>query len=141
MKKIATDPEPGRLEATVLIVDDDDDFRDALAATIQEEGHQVTHVRTGEEALALLDDAAENRGAMPDLLVLDLMMPRVSGTEVLQKLRKMPVWSRLRVLVVTGVNDPMLPVRLDLPVAFKTDVPAVLNAVRQQLARLRTPPQ
>jgi hypothetical protein len=48
----------------------------------------------------------------------------------------------LPVLVVTGVNDPMLPVRLDVPIAFKPDVEAVLAAVRQQLGGRRvTVPQ
>jgi hypothetical protein len=45
----------------------------------------------------------------------------------------------LPVLVVTAVNDQVLPVRLDIPIAFNPDVQVVLDAVRQQLARRRSP--
>jgi two-component system cell cycle response regulator len=127
--------------ATVLIVDDDNDFREALADTLKVEGYQVTDARTGKEALELLDDAVASRRALPDLLVLDLLMPTVSGVEVLQQLRETPALADLEVLIVTSANDQMLPVRLDLPVAFKTDVSAVLNAIRQQLARRRPVPR
>jgi len=136
---MATRSDTNRIDATVLVVDDDDDFRAALAETLEEEGCDVVDARTGEAALALLDDAAKGRTRAPDLLVLDLLMPRMSGIEVLQRLRKSRRWASLPVLVVTAVNDQMLPVRLDVPIAFKPDVQVVLDAVRQQLARRRPP--
>jgi CheY-like chemotaxis protein len=123
----------------VLVVDDDDDFRTALAETLEGKGYHVLGAATGEAALSLFDEAAKGRTEAPDLLVLDLLMPRVSGIEVLQRLRKSRRWASLPVLVVTAVNDQMLPVRLDLPIAFKTDIQAVLDAI-QQLARPRSPP-
>ena len=132
---MATVPHAGRLDArTVLLADDDEDFRAALAAALDEDGHDVVAVPNGAAALAALEDAAKGRGRPPDLLVLDLLMPGVSGIEVLQRLRKSARWARLPVLVVTGVNDPMLPVRLDVPIAFKPDAESVVAAVRQQLA-------
>jgi hypothetical protein len=67
----------------------------------------VVAVPNGAAALALLEDAAKGRAAR---------------------------WASLPVLVVTGVNDSMLPVRLDVPIAFKPDAEAVLAAIRQQLA-------
>jgi DNA-binding response OmpR family regulator len=136
---MATRSDTSRIEATVLVVDDDDDFRAALAETLEEEGCDVLDARTGEAALALLDDAAKGRARAPDLLVLDLLMPRMSGIEVLQRLRKSRRWASLPVLVVTAVNDQMLPVRLGVPIVFKPDVQVVLDAVRQQLARRRAP--
>jgi CheY-like chemotaxis protein len=51
----------------------------------------------------------------------------MSGIEVLQRLRKSRRWASLPVLVVTAVNDQMLPVRLDVPIAFKPDVQIVLK--------------
>jgi len=84
--------------------------------------------------LAVLDRATKLRGRSPDLLVLDLMMPKVSGIEVVQRLRKSSRWTRLPILVVTGVNDPMLRVRLDLPIAFKPDAEVVVDAVRRLLS-------
>ena len=114
---------------TVLLADDDDDFRHALGDLLVSEGIRVIDVPSGEEALAHLDRAARAPGRAPDLLVLDLMMPRVSGLEVLQRLRKSSRWARLPTLVVTGANDPMLRVRLDLPIAFKPDAEAIVEAV------------
>ena len=118
---------------TVLLADDDEDFRSVLAELLAEEGIRVIDVGSGEAVLAVLDQATKPRGRTPDLLVLDLMMPRVSGLEVLQKLRKSARWAELPVLVVTGANDPMLRVRLDLPIAFKPDPEVVMEAVRRLL--------
>lgn len=118
---------------TVLLADDDEDFRVALAEALDDHGYDVVAVPSGAAALAALEHAANGGTRPPDLLVLDLLMPGMSGNEVLQKLRKSPRWARLPVLVVTGVNDPMLPVRLDVPIAFKPDTEAVVAAVRQQL--------
>ena len=119
---------------TVLIADDDEDFRFALAELLAEEGHRVVDVQDGEAALAVLEAAAKGRGRVPDLFVLDLLMPKMSGIEVLQRLRKSARWAKLPVLVMTGVNDPMLRVRLDLPIVFKPEIDVVLEAARQQLS-------
>jgi CheY-like chemotaxis protein len=121
---------------TVLLADDDDDFRCLLAELLTAEGFRVIDVPSGEQALAFLDRATKASGRWPDLLVLDLMMPKVSGIEVLQRLRRSARWPRLPILVVTGVNDPMLRVRLDLPIAFKPDADVIVEAV-QRLLRAR----
>ncbi len=118
----------------MLVVDDDDDFRAVLADSLEEEGYGVLGAGSGEAALALLEDASKGRTRKPDLVVLDLVMPRMTGIEVLQRLRKSRRWARLPVLVVTALNDPMLPVRLDVPIAFKPDAQVVLQAIRRQLS-------
>jgi CheY-like chemotaxis protein len=135
---MAPTPDSSGLDATVLVVDDDDDFREALADALEDEGCNVLAAPSGEAALALLDEALKKRVTMPDLMVLDLVMPRMSGIEVLQKLRKSRHWRELPVLVVTAVNDQMLPVRLNVPIAFKPDYKAAIDAIRQQLARSRS---
>jgi CheY-like chemotaxis protein len=119
----------------VLLADDDEEFRVALAETLDEEGYHVVAVPNGAAILTFLADAAKARVRPPDLLVLDLLMPYMSGIEVLQRLRKSARWARLPVLVVTAVNDPMLSVRLDVPIAFKPDTDAVVAAIRQQLSQ------
>jgi CheY-like chemotaxis protein len=135
---MAPGPDADRVGArTVLLADDDEDFRVALAEALEEEGYNVIPVRSGSAVLAVLDAAATDQVHPPDLLVLDLLMPHLSGIEVLQRLRKSKEWASLPVLVVTGVNDPMLPVRLDAPIAFKPDAQTVLAAVRQQLGPRR----
>jgi CheY-like chemotaxis protein len=121
----------------VLVADDDEDFRAAIAEMLEEDGCDVVAVANGAAALAALEEAAKGRARLPDLLVLDLLMPGMSGIEMLQRLRKSARWARLPVLVVTGMNDPMLPVRLDVPIAFKPDAESIVAAVRQQLAGRR----
>jgi CheY-like chemotaxis protein len=67
----------------VLVVDDDHDIREALTDVLDSEGYAVVTAADGSEALATL-----RRGTRPDLMLLDLMMPRVSGVEVIDELKK-----------------------------------------------------
>lgn len=67
---------------TILLVEDDFDVREALAETLRDEGYAVDCVGDGEQALQYL-----RGGGRPGLILLDLMMPRMSGSEfrMLQK--------------------------------------------------------
>jgi DNA-binding response OmpR family regulator len=67
---------------TILIIDDDADIRELLQMALEEWGYQVLSAADGNagEALALSD--------RPDLIILDMMMPRISGFAVLQRLRQ-----------------------------------------------------
>src|SRR5215471_17590327 len=124
-------------DSTILLVDDDDSFRASFGDVLRLDGARVIEAAGGELVLTVLDRLSKRGEAPPDLVVLDLMMPRVSGIEVLQRLRRSR-WGSVPVLVVTAVNDPMLSARLDLPTAFKTDAPAVLlAAVRRRLGPRR----
>jgi CheY-like chemotaxis protein len=77
---------------TILLVEDDYDVREALAETLRDEGYAVECVGDGQEALDYL-----RGGGRPTLILLDLMMPRMSGSEfrMVQKvdpeLRHLPV--------------------------------------------------
>ncbi len=62
-----------RRGATILVVDDDPGIQAMLIAILEDEGYRVLIARDGAEALALLETSR------PDLIVLDLMMPRMSG--------------------------------------------------------------
>lgn len=84
---------------TVLVVDDQEAFRQFIALALSFEGFQVTAVGDGEAALAQV------RRAVPDLVVLDLSMPQVSGWQVLRVLRSDPLLSQVPVIVVTANAD------------------------------------
>ena len=77
----------------VLLVDDDATLRQTLAIALRTEGHEVLLAADGRSALqALTED-------LPDLVVLDLGLPDLSGVEVLRELR---TWSRLPVVVLSA---------------------------------------
>ncbi|HVW24529.1 MAG TPA: response regulator [Polyangiaceae bacterium] len=84
---------------TVLIVDDDDDIRDTLKELCEDEGYEVTTAANGAEALRALAGPVP-----PCVVVLDLIMPVVSGNEVFAAMQQDPRLSGVPVIVST--SDP-----------------------------------
>jgi len=83
----------------ILVVDDDPDLRTLVHKALSQDGHTVSEASTGQEALASIDARA------PDLLVLDLLMPKQGGLEVLKVLRSRSATAALPVLVLTALDD------------------------------------
>ena len=80
---------------TILIVDDDREIIDSVQYALEGEGHQVVVANDGNQGLALAE--TEN----PDLMILDMMMPKRSGFLVLEKLRRVRD-QPLPVIMITG---------------------------------------
>jgi len=80
----------------VLVVDDEPDIREFLADVLTDAGFQVVTANDGDTALSLIRERA------PDLISLDLVMPRKSGIHLMHELRRNPSWSRIPVLIVSG---------------------------------------
>ena len=85
-----------RLEKRILIVDDDDPIRALLMTVLRRRGFPSDSARNGVEALELLTACRYS------LVVLDLMMPRMNGYELLDHIAAMPTTSRPLVLVLTA---------------------------------------
>jgi CheY-like chemotaxis protein len=83
---------------TILVVDDDPDFLDSMRFVLETDGYRVVHASGGEQALSLLLDAPAN----VDLVILDLMMPRLSGWQVHDALKKEPKLQNIPVIVMTA---------------------------------------
>jgi len=83
----------------ILIVDDEPDIITFLSALLEENGYESVSAKDGTEGLELL------RKEKPDLVLLDLMMPKKSGITMFQELRKDPELSNIPVIVVTGVSE------------------------------------
>jgi CheY-like chemotaxis protein len=83
--------------AYVLVVDDDLDIRCTLAQILREEGYRVREARDGEDALAKVAEE------IPDLILLDLMMPRMTGWQLLEAFRLVPAYRQIPVVVLTAV--------------------------------------
>jgi len=80
-------------ETTVLVVEDEDSFIDALAVGLKREGFRVQLARDGAEALQVFD------AVQPDLVLLDVMLPKLSGIDVCRELRTR---SRVPIIMVTA---------------------------------------
>jgi CheY-like chemotaxis protein len=87
--------------ASVLVVDDDDAIRDVIADLLREEGYGVVCAENGLRALEAMQ--GEYR---PDVVLLDLMMPVMSGWEVLEQLQANHQLSKIPVVVVSAMNAP-----------------------------------
>jgi CheY-like chemotaxis protein len=80
----------------VLVVDDSVPIRELIAVNLRLEGYDVRAAGDGEEALEVI------AGWRPDVLTLDVMMPRLGGFETVERLRRDPVTADIPVVIVTG---------------------------------------
>jgi len=83
----------------VLVVEDEPDLADLVALNLRQEGHEVVIAHDGATALA------EIQRSQPDLLVLDVMLPDISGLEVCRRLRRSAQTIRLPVIMLTARSD------------------------------------
>ena len=89
-----------RLEQRILVVDDDDAIRALIQTVLRRRGFHVDGARNGVDALERL---AASRYA---LIILDLMMPRMSGYELLDALSRKSIMTRPRVLILSVGLEP-----------------------------------
>ena len=88
-------------QAKILVVDDDPDILEAICAVLEAHSHQVVTARDGEEGL---DKLKEER---PDLMILDLLMPKMDGFAVLKELQdpRRSKYSNIPILILTSVRE------------------------------------
>ena len=82
----------------VLVVDDDPDIRESLSDVLTDEGYQVITAVDGRDALAKL----RGQGAAPSVILLDLMMPVMSGTQFYAEKQRDPLLAQIPVVVVSA---------------------------------------
>ena len=82
----------------VLIVEDDAGIADFLRLELEYEGFEVRHAADGRKALELFESDA------PDIVLLDIMLPKLNGLEVLRRIRKT---SRLPVIMLSARGDTL----------------------------------
>ena len=84
---------------TILIVDDDTGFRLTTSEALKGTGFKVTETSSGEDALSLFDEA------LPDLVLLDAIMPGMDGFEVCRQMQKRRDTRSIPVVIMTGLGD------------------------------------
>ncbi|HMI28979.1 MAG TPA: response regulator [Gaiellaceae bacterium] len=88
-------PDP-RTRPLVLVADDDRDIRQLVAFRLERADYEVVEATDGEEAVRLVTEL------LPDLAVLDLMMPKLNGYEVTQAIRRHEETKRIPVILLTA---------------------------------------
>jgi len=84
---------------TIIIVEDEEDIRELVRYNLAKEGYQVTGVKSGEEGL----DAAIN--ALPDLVILDIMLPGIDGLEVCRRLKNNSTTQDIPIIMLTAKGE------------------------------------
>lgn len=84
----------------ILLVEDDTALAAVYRSRLELEGFEVKEVHNGEEALSAAIDYK------PDLILLDAMMPKISGFDVLDILRNTPDTTNIRVIMLTALSQP-----------------------------------
>jgi len=119
----------------ILFVEDDDALANVYIMRLQAEGFDVRRVANGEDALA----TAINYH--PNLVLLDVMMPRVSGFDVLDILRNTPETSNLKVIMLTALGQESDKERAralgvdDYLVKSQVVIADVVDRIRQQIGK------
>ena len=106
------------MQEKILIVDDDPDILEALSIILEAKGYKVVTAKDGVEGLANLK--AEN----PDLMILDLLMPKMDGFAVCKELQD-PRWSKFKsvpILILTSVREEASRRRYELETGLELDV-------------------
>ena len=106
------------MASKILVVDDDPDILDAVALILESQGYEVVTARDGIEGLANL------KAEQPDLMILDLMMPKMDGFAVCKELQD-PRWSKYRdipILILTSVREEASRRRYELETGLALDV-------------------
>lgn len=83
----------------ILIADDEPDILEIIQYNLAKEGYSVTTAKDGDEALT------KAKQLQPDLIILDIMMPKKNGVEVCEILRSQPAFQNTLIIFLTAVND------------------------------------
>lgn len=94
---------PERPQLTVLVADDDEDLRSLVVETLRADGYRVIEAHDGAELLDQLRAGLTDSGTHPDVVVTDVLMPKLSGLGVLDALRRAQ-WN-VPVILMTVMGD------------------------------------
>jgi PAS domain S-box-containing protein len=130
----ATLASEGGREELILIVDDEVEARDALAALLRLEGYRVLTAANGREALS----AAKN--SLPSIILLDLVMPVMDGWQFLEVRREDPALAQVPVILISGQTTAQATAQA-LGLAGAIDKPLRIVQLRQAIGRTRLAPR
>ena len=120
------------MSKTILIADDEPNIVLSLEFLLEQGGYRVQVAHNGREAL----EAMERE--IPDLVLLDVMLPLVSGYDVCQRIRQNPAWAQVRIVMLTARGREVevakgLAVGADAYVTKPFSTRELLDKIREQL--------
>ena len=116
------------MRGSVLIVEDDPSVRDVLQVVLDSEGYEVVLAADGFEALDRLDEG------LPDLVLLDLMLPRLDGASVVAELERRGLWPGIPIVVLSAATQAdrwAAGIRADGFIAKPFDIDVLLDEVHR----------
>ncbi|MDB4989944.1 MAG: transcriptional regulator [Myxococcaceae bacterium] len=114
----------------ILLVEDDRDIRESIKEVLEDEGYSVAEAADGVEAIERLGELP----TMPELVLLDLMMPRMNGVQLRAEMAKQPVWDRIPVVVLSADADMHSKVQ-GLHTAGQLEKPIKLSLLLETVSR------
>ena len=108
-------------EPYILIVDDDPDILDNIITVLETQPYRLATARDGKKCMAMISEE------IPDLLILDLLMPRMDGWGVIREMRSEPRFANVPIMVLTTVIEDASRRRYELETGLAMDVQEYLQ--------------
>jgi len=108
-------------EAYILIVDDDPDILDNIITVLETQPYRLGTARDGKKCLEMMKDQ------VPDLLILDLLMPRMDGWGVIREMRSEPRYAKVPIMILTTVVEDASRRRYELETGMAMAVQAYVQ--------------
>jgi CheY-like chemotaxis protein len=121
-------------EDSILLVEDNDDFRGLLRTALEQEGFTVREAVDGQEALAKLRES----GSSNCLMLMDLMMPGMTGWELVSTMRSDPLLRTNPIIVSTAVPEDA-PSGVDAILTKPFDLDSLVRIVERYCSRIPQP--
>jgi DNA-binding response OmpR family regulator len=124
-------------DCKILIVENDDSLREGAAELLEENGYDVDSAEDGLAGLKLLKSM--EGGKLPDLILLDLWMPRMDGWQFKAEIKKIPSFAKIPIVVFTAdrLSEDVLSIGADDYIVKPPDVEALLTTVEYFCHRTR----
>ena len=122
---------------TILLVEDDPFLSSILQLKLDKENFKTIRASDGEEALNLLIE----QGIKPDVILLDLILPKKNGFEVLETIRQDPTLEKLPVIIISNLGQPSDIDRgkslgvIDYFVKAKLSVDELVNKIKEEIVK------
>lgn len=100
----------------ILIVDDDPDILEGILTILEDQPYRVATARDGKKCIDMIEED------IPDLLILDLLMPRMDGWGVIREMRSEPRFASVPIMVLTTVIEDASRRRYELETGMAMDV-------------------